>query len=135
VVISIQNEREWFKFCEVVLEDCHLASDPRFNGVKERVENRDALDIYINKIFMKKTRKELIQSLKRASIAFGALNSVESFSEHPQLRRQKVTLQSGDKASIVAPPITHSYQPNNIEFGKVPTKGEHTDKLRKEFGY
>ena len=44
VYIGLQNEREWKKFCEIVLEKPELFSDPRFNSNARRVQNRPQLD-------------------------------------------------------------------------------------------
>src|SRR5690606_19635288 len=43
VHLSIQNEREWVRFCEVVLEQPEVATDPRFATNPDRVANRKAL--------------------------------------------------------------------------------------------
>ena len=43
IFLGLQNEREWERFCEVVLEQPALADDERFESNSERVENVDAL--------------------------------------------------------------------------------------------
>ena len=43
VMLGLQNEREWKVFCEVVLQDAALATDPRFDANAKRNENRAAL--------------------------------------------------------------------------------------------
>src|ERR687890_1517171 len=43
IFLGIQNEREWERFCEAVLERPALANDERFTSNSERVENRDDL--------------------------------------------------------------------------------------------
>mgnify|MGYP000279159219 CR=1 FL=1 len=78
-------------------------------------------------------RDEMVARLQLSSIAFGALNSVEDFSVHPQLKRREVTLQSGKTAQLVAPPIEHSYDLKSATFGRVPSIGEHADAIRAEF--
>ncbi|MFT6329739.1 MAG: crotonobetainyl-CoA:carnitine CoA-transferase CaiB-like acyl-CoA transferase [Bermanella sp.] len=133
VVISIQNEREWGRFCDQVLSAPELVSRPEFGSVAARVENRLELDRQINAVFSTHTRFEMVDLLQQASIAFGALNSVKSFSVHPQLKRREVTLQSGQTAQIVAPPIEHSFDDASATFGRVPGIGEHSDAIRAEF--
>jgi crotonobetainyl-CoA:carnitine CoA-transferase CaiB-like acyl-CoA transferase len=134
VVISIQNEREWYRFCDKVLHDNAFAVLPEFDNVEVRVKNRSALDRKINGVFGAHTRDEMVARLQDASIAFGALNSVEAFSAHPQLKRREVTLQSGETAQIVAPPIEHSFENKSATFGRVPKIGEHSRAIRAEFG-
>ncbi len=44
VYLGLQNEREWKKFCDVVLQNPQLATDPRFDSNANRVRNRPQLD-------------------------------------------------------------------------------------------
>jgi crotonobetainyl-CoA:carnitine CoA-transferase CaiB-like acyl-CoA transferase len=132
LAISIQNEREWLNFCRDVLEQESLASDPRFNNMNNRVANRLELDTIINFVFSKKTRAELEAILKRSAIAYGAVNSVESFSKHPQLRRKEVTLQDGSTVNIIDTPIKYSNL-SRPRFGKIPSLGQHSERIREEF--
>ena len=44
VYFGIQNEREWARFCERVLDRPELAGDPRFSSNASRVEHQAALD-------------------------------------------------------------------------------------------
>ncbi len=44
IIVGIQNEREWQRFCATVLGEATLASDPRFGSNVQRVANRAALD-------------------------------------------------------------------------------------------
>ena len=133
LAISIQNEREWKRFCADVLSLPELADDLRFNNVNIRVENRHVLDGYINQVFSQKSRPELESILKNSAIAYGAVNSVESFSQHPQLRRKQVTLESGETAEIIASPIKLSFNSEEDSFGAVPSLGQHTDLIKQEF--
>ncbi len=134
LAISIQNEREWKRFCIDVLKLPDLSDDIRFNNVNVRVENRHVLDGYINQVFSQMARQDLEIVLKDASIAYGAVNSVESFSQHPQLRTKQVTLESGQTAEIIASPIKLSFDSEEDGFGVVPALGQHTDAIMQEFG-
>ena len=40
IIVGIQNEREWQRFCAMVLGDAALAGDPRFSDNVSRVANR-----------------------------------------------------------------------------------------------
>jgi len=133
LAISIQNEREWSKLCSDVLGQPEIAVDPRFCDAAKRVENRPPLDGLIAQFFKSKTRAELEALLRAASIAYGAVNSVERFSQHPQLRRTQVTLEDGATAHLVANPVRHSFDDDAAAFGRVPKLGEHTEAIRAEF--
>ena len=130
VVISIQNQREWHNLCAEVLGDADIATRPEFATNVDRVANRPQLDEVVNAVFGQHTREEISAKLKTAKIAYGALNTVEDFAAHPQLRRQTVGSEAGD-ISLVASPIRLSDDPAPVK--PIPTIGQHTDALRKEF--
>lgn len=133
LAISVQNEREWRRLCDEVLGDADLADDLRFCNAQLRVENRGALDAYIARFFKSHSATELKALLKTAKIAYGAVNSVAELSAHPQLRRAPVTLENGESAQLVAPPIQYSYGEGARSFGNVPEIGAHTAAISKEF--
>ncbi len=130
VVFGIQNEREWATFCAQVLEQPALANDATFQGNNARVQNRPALDKTINAVFAKLPRDEVVARLRKAKIAYGALNSVADFSKHPQLRRLRGETPAGP-VDFVAPPV--HVMGEGIAYGRVPALGEHTDAIRREF--
>ncbi|MCH9671578.1 MAG: CoA transferase [Gammaproteobacteria bacterium] len=131
VVIGIQNQREWQRFCEQVLLQPTVSDDARFATNADRVANRGALDEVIGEVFGSLSREDIATRLRAAQIAFGALNSVEDLSKHPQLRRVDVGTPSGP-VSVVAPPVQQSGQSRS--FGPMPALGEHSKDIRKEFG-
>ncbi len=133
LAISIQNEREWKRLCADVIGQPDLATDPRFCDAAQRVANRAELDAIVAEFFDGHSRSELEGKLFAAAIAYGAVNSVSTFAEHPQLRRTPVTLENGDEAHLVAAPVRHSFDPEKPRFGRVPALGEHTDTIRSEF--
>lgn len=134
LAISIQNEREWKRLCADVLGQPDMAADERFCDAAKRVQNRTPLDASVAAFFKTKTRAELEALLRSAAIAFGAVNSVDRFSAHPQLRRTEVTLETGEAAQLVANPVRHSFEAEDAAFGKVPSLGEHSEAIRAEFG-
>ena len=130
VVISIQNEREWRRFCAEVLLLPGLAEHPVFADNNLRVANRAALNREIETVFGALTRDEVVARLRASGIAYGALNSVADFSRHTQLRRMAVQTPKGEVA-LVAPPVRA--EGVDVHFGRVPALGEHTEALRREF--
>ncbi|WP_166416930.1 CaiB/BaiF CoA transferase family protein [Cochlodiniinecator piscidefendens] len=133
LAISIQNEREWVRLCSNVFGQTELATDSRFCDAASRIQNRTALDAIVAGFFLTKTRAELETLLRSAAIAYGAVNSVETFAQHPQLRRTPVTLENGETAHLVAAPVQHSFEPSTPKFGRVPALGEHSAAIREEF--
>jgi crotonobetainyl-CoA:carnitine CoA-transferase CaiB-like acyl-CoA transferase len=97
VFLSVQNEREFARFCEAVLARKELASDPRFSSAPKRLENREALHAEIERVFARMTSAEVIARLDAADIANARLNGIEDFWRHPQLEAR------GRRASVASP--------------------------------
>ena len=131
-VLSIQNEREWERFCAQVLESPDLPADPRFCDNNARVANRPALDSRIDSVVGKMTAPEFRARLARASIAYGAVNSVAEFGAHRALTRRPVTSSTGTALDIPAPPIRTADGARRAEPG-APRLGQHTKAVRAEF--
>lgn len=129
VVISIQNNREWVSFCEIVLCLPGLVQDQRFVDNTQRHRFRDQLDEIIVKVFADFDRQQIKQALDGAAIAYGFVNNTEQLSKHPQLTRTTVDTPNGP-VSLVAPPTTDGQV---LKFKKVPSLGEHSKALREEF--
>ena len=130
VMIAIQNEREWDRFCTVVLGDANLALDPRFATNGARVANRPALDAIIEDAVGSLAKSDLIDRLQASDIAFGAINTVLEFAAHPHLRRADMATPTGS-VSIAAPPVIRdgrAFHP-----GPAPAIGEHSAAIRREF--
>jgi itaconate CoA-transferase len=126
IIIGIQNEREWQRFCDAVLGDATLAADPRFASNVERVAHRAALDALIAARLAARTRDEVAALLAAADIAFGNLNTVADFARHPQLRR--TTVMAG--AEAIALPVPPG---RDIADAVVPELGSHSLAIRQEF--
>jgi itaconate CoA-transferase len=131
LIVAIQNEREWRRFCADVLEKPALAGEPRFSDNTRRCQNRLDLDNEINDAFGKLSASALSERMLAAEIAFGAVNSVADFATHPQLQRVQIEGETGE-ISLVAPPVTADGSAPCL--GAVPSLGQHTDEIRRRFG-
>lgn len=130
IVIAIQNEREWARFCEQVLGDASIVADPRFDSIAARVHNRARVDEIIAGVFAHLDQGVAIERLRAAGIAYGRLNDMAGLASHPQLRRVSVDTPSGE-ARVVA---VAAMRDGRVDNGaKVPALGEHSAALREEF--
>jgi itaconate CoA-transferase len=136
VYLGLQNEREWKKFCEVVLENPGLATDPRFDSNAKRVQNRAQLDQAMREVFRKLSAAEIIARLESAQIANARQNTVQEFVEHPQLKaRGRWSAVDSPAGSLPAllPPVTME----NVDtvMNEVPALGQQTDAILDELGF
>jgi itaconate CoA-transferase len=136
VYLGLQNEREWARFCESVLERPDVAADSRFASNASRVEHQEALDTIIRTAFASLTAEQVVARLDAAQIANARMNTMAEFLEHPQLQARHRWV---DVPSPVGP-IRALRPPFDIDacdaiMGAVPAVGEHTDAILAELGY
>jgi len=139
-LLSIQNEAEWQRLCEVALKIPELLDDSRFSTNVERVEHRDALELLLQNQILQFDATDFRERLSHANLAFGALNSVAELAQHRALRRRDIISTSGELLSLPAHPIHRSFdavkgatedEVKNIR--KIPSVGEHNEAIRREF--
>lgn len=136
VFFGIQNEREWLKFCQSVMNDESMATDSRFDSGANRVAHRDELHARIDAVLGGLSKADVLARLDSADIANAELRDMRSFSAHPQLaereRWREVSIPGGDTARSLIPPVTAgSY---SARMDSVPALGEHTAAVLAEFG-
>jgi crotonobetainyl-CoA:carnitine CoA-transferase CaiB-like acyl-CoA transferase len=135
VMLGLQNEREWKVFCEVVLGDAALASDPRFCTNALRSENRAQLKQLIVGMFARMTTPEVEARLDQAQIANARMNDMAGLWAHPQLksreRWQDVGSPAGDIPALLPPGRNNRY---DYRMDPVPAVGEHTEAILRELG-
>jgi crotonobetainyl-CoA:carnitine CoA-transferase CaiB-like acyl-CoA transferase len=136
VFLSVQNEREFARFCDLVLRTPGLADDPRFSSSPARQQNRTAMHAEIEKTFSEMTTAEVIERLEEADIANARLNSMQQFWEHPQLaargRWRKVGSPAGELDALKPPANISGMEPR---MAPVPAVGEHSEAILAELGY
>ncbi len=130
IVIAIQNEREWRRFCAQLLGDETLADDARLESNQARVGNRAHVDELVSAAFAQLDQNAAAELLQQAGIAYGRLNDIAGLSGHPQLRRVTIDTPSGD-AQVAAVAAMRSNASETIR--KVPAIGENSEQIREEF--
>jgi len=135
VMLGLQNEREWAKFCETVLENPALAKDERFDKNFKRNEKRTELLEIIHACFSKLSSEQLIARLEQAQIANAHLNDMEGLWKHEQLKARhrwtEVNTPNGQIPALLPPGLNDSYE---YRMDPVPSVGQHTDAILKELG-
>ena len=131
LLISIQNEREWRRFCEAVLDRPDLTEDPRFADNPARVAHRAELTALVEAAFATRDRDAVIRRLDEARIAYGRLSTLDDLMRHPQARFVAVALSDGREIDCLAPGAVVAGQTER--FGPVPALAAHDAALRAEF--
>jgi itaconate CoA-transferase len=136
VNLGIQNEREWARFCAVVLERPELARDERFATNSRRVANRDELQAIIEAVFGGLGAEQVTSRLEAARIAYARMNSVRELIDHPQLaardRWREVGSPAGSIRALLPPVVVAGQRPR---MDPIPEVGEHTEAILHWLGY
>jgi crotonobetainyl-CoA:carnitine CoA-transferase CaiB-like acyl-CoA transferase len=135
VMMGIQNDREWRRFCAMFLGDADLAGRPEFSTNTARSEHRAELSALIADRFAALTADEATGALEDAAIAYATVNSMHDVWAHPQLAARERWHQVGTPAGPVpalAPPGHGSTAPR---MDPVPAVGEHTRRIVSALGY
>lgn len=135
VILGVQNEREWDRFCDQVLGNAELARDPRFDTIARRSENRQALRALILKVFAGLSTEQVGQRLDRAQIANARMNTMAEVWAHPQLQARGRLSTIGSPAGPLPaflPPASQSGFAHHM--GPVPQVGEHNEAILRELG-
>jgi itaconate CoA-transferase len=136
VLLGIQNDREWTRFCAEVLDAPELARDERFADNTRRVANRADLTRIIERAFAELTVEQAAQRLDAAAIANGRLNDVQGLAAHEQLgarNRWHTVGTSAGEVQALLPPVDLSGI--DAVMGDVPDVGQQTESVLAELGY
>lgn len=135
VMLGLQNEREWKAFCDVVLKNAALATDPRFDSNARRNEHREALKAIILATFGTLTAQQVVARLDEAQIANARMNDMAGLWAHPQLkarqRWQTVGSPAGDIPALLPPGRNNTF---DYRMDPVPAVGQHTEAILRELG-
>ena len=135
VMLGLQNEREWASFCDKVLQQPDVATDPRFTANFKRVAERVALRQIIVDAFASLTVAQVVERLEIAQIANAQVNTMAEVWAHPQLKARGRWTEVGSPQGplpAMLPPGTWDTGPR---MDPVPALGEHTDAILAELGY
>src|SRR5438874_4983581 len=136
VMLGLQNEREWSVFCDKVLRDTALATDPRFASNSKRAAARDALRAIIVDAFRDLSAEQVIARLDGPQIANARMNDIHEVWEHAQLKARKrwtgVDTPAGRIAALLPPALPSIASPR---MDPVPALGQHTDAILRELDF
>lgn len=130
ILIAVQNQREWSRLCDQVLQKPGLANNKKVIDNVARLANRKFLDSEIEEILSSLTRDEVRRRLIDAKIAFGAVNTIEDVVNHPALNKIPVDTPQG-RIDVMAPPS--AVKGEAVDILSVPEIGQNNETIRLEF--
>ena len=134
VMMAIQNEREWARFCDRFLGRPELAEHPDYAGNAARDAHREALGALIAARFAELTAAEATALLAAVPVAYARVNTMAEVWAHPQLaargRWHEVDTPAGPVPAL-APPGLVDPAPR---MDAVPALGQHTRPILAELG-
>jgi itaconate CoA-transferase len=135
VMLGLQNEREWKAFCDSVLKDPGLATDPRFDNNARRNQNREALKAIVLAAFGALSADQVCALLDQAQIANARMNDMAGLWAHPQLqareRWRSVGSPEGDIPALLPPGRSNAF---DYRMDPVPGVGQHSEAILAETG-
>ena len=137
VMLGLQNEREWVSFCEKVLLQPALATDPRFAGNAKRSAARSALRQIIVDSFAALSSAQVVERLEAAQIANARVNTMAEVWAHPQLKARERWREVGSPAGSIPallPPGSWGGDAGEPRMDPIPALGQHTDAILAELG-
>lgn len=136
LLLGVQNEREWQRFCAEVLDEPALAADPRFANNTLRTANRAVLEGKIAARFAGLGAAQAEARLDKAGIANARVNGADELWAHPQLRARgrwtEVDTPAGPVPAMWPPAGNSRYAPR---MDAVPALGAHTAAILAGLGY
>ncbi|WP_321389787.1 CaiB/BaiF CoA-transferase family protein [uncultured Desulfuromusa sp.] len=136
VMLGLQNEREWEKFCNQVLLSPRLKDDPRFDSNPRRVANMEKLTAIIHAAFEDLDSGQVVERLENAGIANARINDMEEVWNHPQFaarqRWRDVPTPAGLIQALLPPATFSAFE---MRMDAVPGLGEQSASILSEIGY
>ncbi|MCW2819835.1 MAG: L-carnitine dehydratase/bile acid-inducible protein [Marmoricola sp.] len=135
VFIGVQSDREWGLLCREVLGRPELVEDERCRRNTERVAHDDMIRGVIETVLAHRRVDDVVIDLEARGLACARMRTPQEFWDHPQLaardRWRQVDSPGGPIRALLPPVVVEGRE---AAMGGVPSLGQHTEALRREFG-
>ena len=137
IMLAAANPRLWKQLCAAVGVS-PLIDDPRFLTNTDRVRNRPALKVELERAFAAFTVDALVGRLEQASVPCGRVRTVAEALRDPQVDARQMLLDFGEPdmkgLRVLGNPIKLSHD-GARPTRRAPRLGEHTREILLELGY
>ncbi|OZI19493.1 CoA transferase [Bordetella genomosp. 9] len=136
IVVVAGNDAQFVALCGVIGQPA-LANDERYATNGQRVRNQESLDPILDAIFAQRPRADWLDSLKKAGVPAGSINSVPEVFDDPQVVHRGMLRHLPHPVAGSVPQVM-----NPLRFGGAalrvdrapPLLGEHTDEVLRGLG-
>ncbi|HEV8461081.1 MAG TPA: CaiB/BaiF CoA-transferase family protein [Gaiellaceae bacterium] len=134
LVIAIEQDMEWVRFCTAVLGVPGLANDLRFGRNLDRLENRVELDAILAELIAGIESDALIEGLERAGLAYARINDISSVAAHPAVEDRRIiddfVTANGDRIRSHVGLVERTFSAHDRrQRSRPPLPGEDTDEV------
>ncbi len=134
-MIGAANGRLWKQLC-VAVGAPHLIEDPRFRTNTDRVRNRPALKVELERALSSFTLDALVARLEEHGVPCGRVRTVAEALADPQVEARQMLIPFPDEAElgefrVLGNPIKLSDSPADLS-RRPPRLGEHTSEILEE---
>jgi formyl-CoA transferase len=126
------------RFCKAVGAE-YLLEKPEYDGVDNRLQNREHLNAEITEILKTKPAEHWVELLNDAGVPCGPVNDIKQVFDDPQVQYLKIVRQVDHprlgKLDVVRQPVNLSDRPQPQVFRHAtPDAGANTDEILQEMG-
>jgi crotonobetainyl-CoA:carnitine CoA-transferase CaiB-like acyl-CoA transferase len=130
VMVGVNSDRMWARFCAAVEDDGRLADDPGFGSNAARVEHREAMVARIEELTTRLGADELVKRMTAAGIPASAVRPVTDLAYDPQLSALGLWGVTDEGHALPRVPVDTAGQ----ALGPIPALGQHTEAVLTELG-
>ena len=138
VIVAIQNNNLWSKFCPLLGLD-HLINDDRFKTNSDRCDNEKVLKPIVSEKMVTKTTAEWSVLFDEAGLPYGPVNNMADICNDPHINARNMIVEVEGhkvlgKVKYPSSPLKYSVTKLSIE-SPAPILGQHTDEILKKYNY
>ncbi len=138
VTVGANNDKLWINFCTQVLEIPQLIEDPRFKTLSARLQNIEALQGEIEKVFMTRPTSHWVPMLDAAAVPAGPVYTYDQALADPHILARNMIVEVDHpkigRMKNMGSPVKASGEFTRIRM-PAPWLGQHSDEVLKSLGY